>query len=138
MEQHPLLKRVRFEVIPPGYPGSPFTPGEIITLTPGAKRDHDFVSEKGKHLYYYELLKYPALFSELKWHEKRELSEMPEYIHIPKDMRFIDAGVYKVTWVIRGHRKLMSFCVDNVAHPASIAEPATLADYNAFIRENAL
>lgn len=113
-EQIEILLKPRFEVIA-DYPNSNWSIGEIIT---------DAGEFSTKHIY----RKYPHLFREMKWWEKRTEEEMPRYVKLaPKG---IPIGFFKVSQWSQWGEENRYIRVDNGNWEDTIGYlPATEAEY---------
>lgn len=116
----------RYEVIA-DYPNSPYKAGDIITLS-----DFDsgvwYKKYPPRHFEQSDSDKYPAIFKPLKWYERRELSEMPEYV------KYI--GVTVITKVDKHY--VMGIGFNNQYGKWTEYDhvmPSTLEEYNAYISE---
>lgn len=71
------LMKPRYEVIA-DYPNSVTPVNSVLTLVNA--ETHKYLCNGQDWCVYIELDKYPHLFRKLQWWEKRELSDMPEYV----------------------------------------------------------
>lgn len=108
-EQIEKLLLPRFEVIA-DYPNSNWSIGEIIT---------DAGEFSTKHIY----RKYPHLFRELKWWEKRGASELPEYFNYK-------GSIFKVKkWNLKDEQGWIVLSEGGNWYYRDSIQPATEAEY---------
>lgn len=125
MQQETIdLMAPRVEVIAP-YPSSHlhFNVGDILTYN-----GHSYVMGHHVSIAKETVESYPHLFKKLQWWERREVSEMPEYV------KYIDGS--KVFKIVEIHLPYMSVTLDDEPFPRSLVNflPATIDEYNSFIQ----
>jgi len=75
---------------------------------------------------------YPHLFRRLNWWEKREASEMPEYVNLGGDILPVYYSTNKDGSLFL-HGENISFSVGNIYYQIT---PATLEEYTNYINKN--
>jgi len=112
------------------YPDSKFKVGDILSPHFFCKFIYSNCDNTGG-LRLSEVKKYPAVFKELKWYEKREVSEMPTYIKS-------ETQVVKPDWQLKewnGHTYLRAYDTESAKLNISsffklnLFTPATEAEF---------
>ena len=116
------------------YPQSTFEIGEILEFASLNKNNSAFdfyqsVSQENNCEYAAEVDKCPAIFRKMQWWEKRELSDMPQYVKSTHT-----SGVYKVQkWISFPLRAKLISASDRMKLIDML--PATQQEYEAYLKQ---
>lgn len=133
----------RYKVIS-GYPGSPFMVPQILKCRLSTNDQKTMLypagtiypESEGVCIKLTEAMKYPSIFQLLKWYERREIGDMPEFVKCTKRVHtgIIEAGmVFKIIeW------RFADFGIaENIDMPIILGnncfDIATLEQYTTFI-----
>ena len=109
----------------PNYPGSMVKTGEILTHCTGITNGRYYESKDG-HLIHLPL-NFPNCFKPLPWWEKRDESEMPEYIWPSKTYGIVKVDYWEKSDAYINGERFEAFVWE--------FEPADLSDYQEYQKQ---
>lgn len=129
----------RYKVIErwPDMGVSGYHAGQIVTLM---QKDGGQWCKKERDLTTYEAFfeGYPHLFQRLEWWQERKPDDMPQYVKcLLFDFKFKKGEIIKVAKWLESFGPTLRFypdCTDKITLHPHVYEPATEADYNAYLQ----